>query len=174
MSGFLSTGSEEYTSRGDLDPGQDSDKVPGGRSFLLRVSSFAASFLGIVLLAMLALQIYFGSARVGVRYLRGERLIVGSPRVHVGVLAPASTVIVRTSIHNHTGVPVRLLGASTRCTCVMAIDLPAVIQPGSKFPLAFQVRALPGKTQVDEQVVIFTSDPRRPELSVVVTGSIRE
>lgn len=110
---------------------------------------------------------------MAVRYLRGERLILEPTRLHAEGLSTSAPVLVSTVVRNYTGRPVRLLGSSVRCTCVISQELPATIPPGGTFRLSLRVQALPEKPKVDEPIVIFTDHRDYPRLGVRVIGTSR-
>lgn len=115
----------------------------------------------------------FGSIPVALRYLRGERLILEPARIHAANLTTTEPVAAYTEIRNYTPRPVQLLGASARCTCVFALDLPATIPAGRTFRLPVKVRALSDKPSVDETLIVFTDCKDRPQLRVRVSGTAR-
>ena len=116
----------------------------------------------------------FGSIPVALHYLRGDRLILEPASLHAEGLTISNFVVVTTEIHNYTRAPVRLLGSAANCTCVTAKDLPGVIPAGEIGRVAFGVRALPGKPEVNQRIVIYTDNPGRPQLGVHVLGRARE
>lgn len=133
-----------------------------------------AVFGGTSVLGMAVAWLAFGSVPVALRYLRGERLIAQPRQLDAGTLSTTAPVIARAEIRNYTGHPVRLLGASYRCTCVVAGDLPATIPAGGSFPLTLKIQARPDKLTVDEPVVVFTDSRAAPRLVVRVRGEARQ
>lgn len=141
-----------------------------------RISSLLPGvvIVGVVsMLGVAVLWLVFGSLPVAVRYLRGERLILEPARLRAERLSTSTPVLLTTTIRNFTGRPVRLLGSSVRCTCVVTQKLPAMIPPGGTFRLSLRVQASAEKPTVDEPIVIFTDHREHPRLGVRVTGASR-
>ena len=136
---------------------------------ILRTVSLFAALTGLTLIGV---WVKFGSPRIAVRYLRGERLILEPERIWLTDL-DSEPVVVHAEIRNYTAKPVRLVGASLRCTCVFAKELPATIPAGDTFRLPLQVHALPNKPEIDEMIAIYTDDPQRPQMRLRVVGTKR-
>ncbi len=116
----------------------------------------------------------FGSTPLAIRYARGERLIVASPRLHLAGLTVADRASASTEIHNYTRSPVRLLGSAANCTCVTVQDLPPSIPAGGEVRLSLLVHAQPNRPTVDQTIILFTDYPGLSQLGVRVTGTARD
>lgn len=122
---------------------------------------------------LVVMSVGFGSLPVAIRYVRGERLIVEPVRFKLRGLKVDPPRTVATYVRNFTGRPVKLLGASTRCACVFAQDLPTNVAAGETRRLDLKVRSLPNKTELDQTIVIFTDCPEGSRLAIQVQGSSR-
>ena len=132
----------------------------------------AGAIIGLVLLAMGVAQVGFGSIHVAILYLRGERLILSPADVRVEGLTRSKPVRVTARIWNYTGNPVRLLGSSVKCSCVTVKEMPEMIPAGVRSELVFEVHALAGSPEVDQEVAFFTDHATRPVLGAHVTARV--
>lgn len=161
---------------GTTDPGRSVSgqaEMAADRTRTSHLPAILAMVGAVVMLGAAIVWPVFGSLPVAVRYLRGERLILEPTRLRAAGLSTSKPIFVSTAIRNLTGRPVRLLGSSVRCTCVITQELPATIPPGCTFRLSLKVQALPEKPAVDEPIVIFTDHRDYPRLWVRVVGSSR-
>jgi hypothetical protein len=117
---------------------------------------------------------FFGSIPVALRFIRGERVILEPTRLRAVGLTLDKPVRVSTRIRNYTSKPVRLLGSNVRCTCVVVQALPVTIPPGGTYELIIEARAIAGKPELDETVVVSTNTKEKPQLGVRVSGPRRE
>lgn len=124
----------------------------------------------VVVVGAFALWLAFGSGWVGLRYLRGERLILAPGHVRVVPFSETEPGVGTTEVRNYTAAPVRLLGSAVPCTCVRTQELPVTIPTGGRASFSIQVHATPGKRKVDETVVIYTDHPEHPFLRFRVSG----
>ena len=146
-------------------------------------SSFAVSRTGqrlipwVVALLILggglgAARVQFGSIALAVRYARGERLILEPASIRTGSLATDRPKVVSATIHNFGAKPIRVLGSAVNCVCVTVQDLPDAIPSWGSAQISLAVRALPGKAEVKQNVVIFTDHEQQSRLPIRVEGSM--
>ena len=140
----------------------------------IRARLVIVSVLSVSLLGVAAARLEFGSIPVAVLYLRGERLILTPTDLRVDGLTRAKPVLVTAEVRNFGPTPVRVLGSAVNCSCVSVKEMPEAVPAGGRCAIVFEVHALPGKPDVDQQVVFFTDHPTRPCLGVHVKGQVRD
>lgn len=112
----------------------------------------------------------FGSVRVGFRVLSGERVIV-HPMVAT-VEVPPSELETETMfrVYNLTGVPLRLTGAESHCTCFAPQGLPKTIPPGETYTFHVVVRSKGRGIRIDDALTLFTDHRGTQSLRLRVRG----
>ena len=127
----------------------------------------AAGFGIVMLIAVAAASLTFGSPTLALRYLRGERLLVGQPAVHFGRVPDGAVASRPVRIVNWTDTPVRLLGAGTRCPCLSVSELPATVAAGKERIVRVTLdtnRRRPGG--LDEVVILNTDSDHSRRLYI--------
>jgi len=116
-----------------------------------------------VLIGLLCLWAYaqFGSLAVAAAYLRGERLMIRPDVVDLGELREGEEREVCLEATNFGGVPVRIVGSRSNCSCTVTQDLPITVPPGiSREVRVFVKPAFADGTTVFSQDVVFFTDVR--------------
>ncbi len=131
-----------------------------------------------VLFSLTALIIGFGVAR-------GERpwepliaardpLVLDAPSKSFGREASHQTIPITFTLTNHSGRPVRVVGASNYCSrwgCVVAQGLPFEIAAEGAHDVTIELETRePGP--FDQSINVFTDCPGRGELTLRITGEI--
>jgi Protein of unknown function (DUF1573)/Methylamine utilisation protein MauE len=115
----------------------------------------------------------FGSPAAALAYLRGQRLSVEPRLVDVGegYLGEQTEILVR--LRNWTEQPIRVVGGSADCSCVVTDDLPTTVEPGatSLLKVRLQMKAPPG--QFTRLATLYTDDERFRVVTFRVTGHSR-
>lgn len=123
----------------------------------------------VVSLGWLVARYGFGGTEVLLRYMRGEKVVVTPQRFELGLIKAGETIVKETLFHNNSSDTIRILGANTQCSCVLAEDLPATVRPGESY--TFHIRVNPEvNKKIDETIVLFTDHPSKPRLSIGVSG----
>ena len=155
---------------------QENSAGPGGASQRERAMSWMATTLVLLNLGLAALLLAgvhgFGSVASAVAYLRGNRLIPDEFAKNIGSATEAGHPSVTFCLTNWTQQPIKVLGAQTSCTCLMASDLPAVVPPQGQFTLRLSARAKSGLGPYSTQVRLFT-DHGASDLVLNVGGVFR-
>lgn len=112
----------------------------------------------------------FGSVSAGLSYLAGERLIVDSRNKDFGQVGEGRDQTVRFRLTNLTGKAVRIIGAESSCTCVIAEDLPVTVQRAANATLTVAVRKGTKPGAVNETIRFYTDCVEKPQLSLRVVG----
>ena len=81
----------------------------------------------------LCIIVVFGSLHVGLRYLRGEQVII-DPQVCTQLTKNSDGDLEAVfTIHNFTQEPIKILGAHTGCGCLVVTGLPTIAESGARF-----------------------------------------
>ena len=127
-------------------------------SFLIRCVLGA-----IVLIGLFCLWAYaeFGSLAVAAAYLRGERLMIRPVVFDLGELREGEQRELSFEATNLGGVPVRIVGSRSNCSCVVTNELPMTVPAGTSRQVNVFVKgAFPDGTAVFSRDVVFFSDVR--------------
>jgi hypothetical protein len=129
----------------------------------LLVAVLAIAILGGLASAAL---IRYGSLTIAIQRLKGEILVVDRPVVAMSGVRPGSRVDLRYSITNVADHPVRLLGASTSCSCTMVENLPIVLAPSETRTLSATVSTSEDDRGLDGSIHLYMDDTLSPEIII--------
>ncbi len=137
------------------------------------VCAIILTFVGAFILVKAA-SLYFGSFPAMQDYLSGERLLVDSKSKTFGIVDQGIDQTVAFSLKNWTGRKIRVLGASSSCSCTMATNLPLEIGPDETelFKVVVHTTNISGNLTVF--IRVFSDDSISPELILSVNGDIRK
>lgn len=113
----------------------------------------------------------FGSAAMCLRYLRGERMVLRSPVIDLGVVKSNVKQAVSFEIVNLTDHSVQILGAKADCPCVASDGLPVTIPAGNTEALRVQVHLVRCKSNFSYKVVYYTDLDDQPAVIGRLVGS---
>lgn len=133
------------------------------------ITAFFAISLGFVAFA----EYRYGGIRVFVRSIRGETVILDPSRFNLGSITVGETIVRQSFLHNYTSEPIRILGANSQCSCVVAEDLPAIVPPGESYTINVRIKP-EAKRKIEETIVLFTDHPAKQKLSIGVSGLTNE
>lgn len=113
----------------------------------------------------------FLAAVLGYVMNAGPDLSVDSASIDVGAAPSGSFREAAVTVTNHSSEPVRLLGAKTSCSCMLADQLPLTIPPKSSQTIDVGV-SYNGTPQQDfsHSVLFYSSSERSPRVSVEIHG----
>ena len=134
--------------------------MPVGGAFLLLALSFGALYL------------MSGDARVGWAYLRGDALIVSPASIDLGRIPPAERQDFEISVKNIASRPIKIVGASSTCTCLAIDGLPKTIAAGQSVTLKARVVAPRDKPEFAQVLTYYTDSPESPKLAVRVRAVV--
>ena len=134
--------------------------VPVGGAFLLLALSFGA------------LYFLFGDVRVGWAHLRGDALIVSPASIDLGRIPPAERQDFKISVKNIASRPIKIVGASSTCTCIASDGLPKTIEAGQSLTLDVRVVAPRHKPEFSQVLTYYTDSPESPKLAVPVRAVV--
>ena len=143
-------------------------RVPGGLVTMLAIAVIA-----------LAVLIGFGAYRYGsvsatIAALRAESIAVDSAEKSFGTVEAESTIELSFRLTNVSYEPVRIAGARTSCTCLVAGDqLPLAIPPGESRVVRFAVHPPASPPQFRQSIELYTDVPDQPSLDLTITGRVR-
>jgi hypothetical protein len=113
----------------------------------------AAAGAGLIGLAALS----FGSTDAALAQLRGERISIRPSFLDVGGGQPGQTLETAVEAVNRTDRPVRMIGGSSDCSCVVTADLPLTLGPGEARRVSVQVH-LPASSGLFQRKAFFWTD----------------
>ena len=115
-----------------------------------------------------------GSLRAGFAYLAGTRMILDHQERSFGEVAGGEERTVSFRLTNFSQRPVRVLGAKTECTCMVADELPLTIGISETATLKVTVRKGSKTGELRETIRFYTDHPGRSEIAVRLFGRILE
>jgi hypothetical protein len=113
---------------------------------------------------------WFGSIGSAIAYVRGDRLLPNVYTRSFGVAPSGRELSTEFKLTNWAGSPIRILGARSSCTCVLAAGLPATVQPRKTYVLKLRIRNRRKKGHVSEHVHLLLDDPQGKSLVLKVEG----
>ena len=125
---------------------------------------FAFSSLALALFV----KMRYGSLETAAHAWRGDAILCDLYEVAIAQPQPSQTVAFQ--LTNTSSQPIRLLGADSSCTCVMATGLPMDFAPGTRKTL--EVRFKPKKLDVpiDESIRLFTNRANQQVISLIISA----
>ena len=113
----------------------------------------------------------FGSISPALSYLSGERLLIDAHRRSFGPLPVGENRTVEFMLDNRTRHSIKVLGCNSPCTCVMAENLPMILDPDARHSIKITVRSRPDRLgAVSETLRLFTDEPKRSVIVLNVFG----
>ena len=136
---------------------------PVERSVLLRVATFAAATA--VLLTFLNYS--FGSLDTVLAKLRGQPFEASPSVLDFGSDVAGVTIQRTITVKNYKNSPLRLVGGTSDCSCLVTQDLPITIPENSEAEVTIKLRLPAGKEgEMARLVEIYTDDPAAPKISL--------
>jgi hypothetical protein len=124
------------------------------RAFAL-ILSLALTLLAIVVgLAYLR----FGSLSLARAYLRGERFFVEPRHIELGDGQPGKQREIEICIANYDGIPIRLIGSSASCACMVSETLPLTIPAGSQCTYRLVFTFPPKGSEFRHELLTYTDN----------------
>lgn len=147
-----------------------------GESWHRKLRPVAALALGVAVLfsaALVAATAMYGSVQGAVVRLQGKAVTAGSAYVDFGVGRPGQKLAASVEVTNWSDEPVRLIGGTSDCSCVLIDSLPIALAPGQAvvFPIRFRVPAADGG-RFTRTAYLLTDNPRQPKVRLHVSCTI--
>ncbi len=114
----------------------------------------------------------FGSPAAALAYLRGERLSLEPALLDVGEGNFGERKQLVIHVRNWTEKPVRILGGTSDCSCVVTRDLPLSVEPGGMRPLAVTLTMNGTPGQFTRLVRVYIEDEGFRVVSFRITGRV--
>ena len=114
----------------------------------------------------------YGSVSAASEYFHGNRLIADTREKSFGEVNAGHNPIVRVRLTNLDDRPITVLGARTKCTCVVMGKLPMTIASQAEQPFAIEIRTARKDGPFEEVVRLFTDHPTQPELVLTIVGQV--
>lgn len=131
------------------------------------------SNIGLLSVAAIALY-FFGSFRSALAYLSGDRLIADAYTRSVGIVSDGGQHAVFFKLTNISNQAVKILGAESSCTCVVADQLPVALPPHGVFQLRIGIRPKPRPGRIAERVSLITDREGQQRLDLKISGRVVE
>lgn len=113
-----------------------------------------------------------GSLDAALASLRGQSLVV-SPVVDFGSGKPGDVLSSQVTVRNYSGKTVRLVGGTSSCSCTATDEMPISIDPGDEVVVNVRLRIPSGQPGLmNQQIVLFSDDPRQPRIDLRVVCRI--
>lgn len=136
-------------------------------------SSWLATTSGCFVVGLLAIGLFvnlrYGTVAAATHAWRGDLIVCDRYEVAVDRPQPLQTIAFR--LTNTSSQPIRILGAQSSCTCVMATGLPFNIAPGGSKTL--EVRFKPKKMDalIRESIRVFTDRPGQQIIPLTISAN---
>ena len=127
------------------------ERARGWSSWLLTT---AIGFAVGLLVAVGVVRARYGTWAAATHALRGDAVL--SDRYEVALDRPEAAQTVAFRLTNTSSTPVRLIGAQSSCSCVMATGLPLKVAPGASQTLEVRFKPKKASTSFRESVRVFT------------------
>lgn len=153
--------------------------LPGRKSRTLNLAAAILISTNVLLIVLATWALAsFGSIRGAIGYsLRGETLFVDSTEKSFGVASPGDHVDVTFKLSNRGREPIRVLGCSANCGCMIPRDLPFVLSPSGVRDFKVSI-GIPELEQVRSpfanlELVLFTNHDGQSRIPLHIKGEIR-
>ena len=127
----------------------------------------------LTLLVLGGLSLMYHDPATALARLRGETVVLSPTVLDLGT-HPGGTQVVRTvQVTNLTNAPVRIVGGSSDCSCILTEGLPLALAPGASADLPIRVK-LPKDTGAFHRSAFLWTDADERELRFEITGVMTE
>ena len=149
----------------------DLENAPGKRLDPWMASTIILTNVGLALLVVLGL-VRFGTIGSALAYLGGDRLLVDSRSKSFGAVELGKRASVDFRFANKARTKIRLLGATSSCTCALPEGLPVTVPAGAACLVKVPVRAKGKAGHVTEKIRFYVDCPQQPVVDVTVSGDV--
>jgi Protein of unknown function (DUF1573) len=130
-------------------------------------------FFGAGLLLLVGSALYFfGSLGSALAYLTSSGLTADRSSKSFGEVKQGERVRIMFHLTNRSDQRITVVGAKTKCTCVVAEALPMVVPAGSRCSINVAVNTDSREGEIREPVQFFTDFPDQRELRLSVEGRV--
>ena len=143
-----------------------------GWANLRRLLLAAAGAGAILAVSAAALTLAYGSLGEALVHLRGEAITVDPPINDMGDVQAPDTRSISIRLVNHTDHPVRVIGGTADCACVVWDGLPVVVPPRGGQSVTIQVAFRGSPRAVRHSFVLFTDDTAQAQVFGEVRGRV--
>jgi len=131
------------------------------------------TFTSTGLLFLVALALYaFGSFGSALSYLKGDRLMVDSHLKSFGEVKQGQRPSLVFELTNTSNRSITILGAKTKCTCVLTENLPLSVPPWNRRSIKLAIKTDSRNGSIQEPVQLFTDFSGQPEVELGVLGHV--
>jgi hypothetical protein len=116
----------------------------------------------------------YGSVRNLLSAVRGQPLIVNSPRQSFGTIKPGEVARVPFRMENVSSSPVRVVGCFVHCSCLLDQQLPFTVMPGETAELLIKVPAVSADSgkEVSYSMELYTNLSTQQRIPLTVQGKV--
>jgi len=100
----------------------------------------------------------FGSVAASIAYLRGEHVAVDEPLKSLVGIQGGSRLVVRYGLTNRSGHPIKLVGATSSCSCTAVEDLPKTLAAFEKQSVQVKITVAEDRSDFSGSIRLFTDD----------------
>jgi hypothetical protein len=129
------------------------------------VLAFLALLVGVTYL-------FFGSTDAALAYFRGERLSIRPRLVDVGEGSAGEYRTETLDLVNRTDQPIRVVGGTSDCSCIVTNDLPITIAPGRTHTISVTIHLPQTEGIFTRKAVLITDHDRTRTIRFLLTGRI--
>ena len=127
------------------------------------------AFLGLLVGFSYAL---FGSTDAALAYFRGERLSIRPRLVDVGEGMPGENRTETVDLVNRTDQPIRIVGGTSDCSCIVTKDLPLFVPAGGTRTISVTIHLPRTAGMFTRRALLLTDDDRARKIGFRLTGRI--
>ncbi len=144
----------------------------GGRRMIVRVSGVAAGVAAICAVVAGLGSVAVGSVDATLAYLRREQVSLLQEVVSVGSGEPLESLETSIEIVNRTNQPLRILGGTSDCSCVVTANLPLSLAPGETRRISVKVRLPNSPGAFTRKAWLWTDCDQDPRISFDIIGRV--
>ncbi len=131
------------------------------------VATTSICFLTGLLAITLFIKLHYGSLATVAHAWRGDLVLFD--RYEVAIDHPQPVQMVAFRMTNTSSQPIRILGAQSSCTCVMATGLPLNFAPGTTKTLEVRFKPKTMDGPIRESVRVFTDRPGQQIIPLTIS-----
>ena len=124
------------------------------RAILLRC---VLALAGVVAAVLLGLVLYYGSLRLAIARLSGERFVISPAAVDLGECESRTEHDVEFTVTNFTAHEIRIVGGEQSCSCVALGDLPLEVPPGESANISVRF-FVAGEREFSRSLILYIDD----------------
>lgn len=109
-----------------------------------------------------------------VAYLKGDLVYLAPSFTDIGLASPGEKRLLRIRVYNLTSQPVKVVGGSVACSCMVVNELPPLIPANGSVEVGIEIKINNQPGLFGYTFQLFTDYKKKPNLTGAVTGKISE